>query len=411
MITMVIALLLNVGIKNKGNEALIASTKNIIWKFREDIKFIDMGAEGNHENQCVPQIAKNPMKSPYPWLYLIECLGVRTLRRCGFTINVSKKSKLSIYNDVDIVINSGGDQLSGEKFVGSSFLNLLYPILLDKPVVLFAESLGYYKRPLNRMVGKYIFKKVKLILVREELSKEYLIDLGVDTSKIFVTADPAFVLPPAPRSRINEILGVESIQSLQNPIIGVNPSGLISRYFKDPAKSEDYYVQSIADAIDHLVETKGANVLLIPHVYSKGGDDRLIIHKIMQKISNPQKVFQITNEHSAAELKGIIGLCDIFIGSRMHATIAATSLCIPTVGIAYSHKMHGIIGKTLGLEQYIIDIGKLDKDSLISVIEDVWSNRSDIRKHLEKVIPEVKEKSLSNGYLFAKYIESDLPST
>ena len=73
--------------------------------------------------------------------------------------------------------------------------------------------------------------------------------------------------------------------------------------------------------------------------------------------------------------------------------------------------MHGIIGKTLGLEQYIIDIGKLDKDSLISVIEDVWSNRSDIRKHLEKVIPEVKEKSLSNGYLFAKYIESDLPST
>lgn len=405
------ALLLNVGVKNKGNEALITSTKNIIWKFRKDIEFINMGVEGNHKNQIVPPVAKNPMKSPYPWLYFIKCLGIRILRQCGFTINVSKKSKLSIYDDVDIVINSGGDQLSGESIVGSSFFNILYPLLLDKPVVLFAESLGYYKHNVNRLVGRYIFRNVKLILVREELSKEYLIDLGIDADKIFVTADPAFILSPAPRSRVDEILGKEGIQNLQNPIVGVNPSGTISRYLDDPAKSEDYYVQSIVDAIDYLVETKGANILLIPHVYSKGGDDRIVIQKIMGKISNPQKVFQITNEYSAAELKGIIGLCDIFIGARMHATIAATSLCIPTVGIAYSHKIHGIIGKTLGLEQYIIDISKLDGDTLKSVIENVWVNREAIRKYLEGVIPEVKEKSLMNGYLFARYLESDLSPT
>jgi len=405
------ALLLNVGVKNKGNEALIASTKNIIWKFRRDIEFIDMGAEGNYENQIVPLIAKNPMKSPYPWLYLIECLGVRILRRCGFTANVSKESKLSVYDDVDIVIHSGGDQLSGESIVGSSFLNILYPLLLDKPVVIFAESVGYYKHYVNRLVGRYVFKNVKLILVREELSKEYLIALGIDADRIFVTADPAFVLPPAPRSKIDEILDIEGIHDLQNPIIGVNPSGLISRYFDDSAKSEDYYVQSIADVIDHLVETKGASILLIPHVYSEGGDDRVIIQKVMAKVINPQKVFQITNEYSAAELKGIIGLCDIFIGARMHATIAATSLCIPTVGIAYSHKMHGIIGKTLDLEQYIIDIDKLDSATLIAVIEEVWSDRDAIRKHLENVIPEVKEKSLLNGYLFASFLKSDLSST
>lgn len=402
---------MNVGIKNKGNEALVTSTKNIILEFWKDIEFIDTGTEGNHENQILPQIAKNPTKSPHPWLYLIECLGIHTLRRCGITINVPKKSKLSIYEEADIIINSGGDQLSGEKFVGSSFLNILYPLLLDKPVVLFAESLGHYNRSLNRVVGKYIFKRAKLILVREELSQEYLINQGIDAGKIFVTADPAFVLPPAPRSRVDEILRIEGVPCLQSPVIGVNPSGIISHYFNDPAKSEEHYVQSMADAMDHLVETKGANILLIPHVYAKGGDDRMVIQKIMKKVLYPQKVFQITNEYSAAELKGIIGLCDLFIGARMHATIAATSLCIPTVGIAYSHKMHGILGKTLDLEQYIIDISKLDSNTLKSVIEKVWSDRDVIREHLENVIPEVKEKSLMNGYLFARYLESDLSST
>ncbi|WP_082122773.1 polysaccharide pyruvyl transferase family protein [Methanoculleus sediminis] len=403
-----IALLLNVGVTNKGNEALVISTKKIIQDFREDIKFINVGAEGDDKNQIVPHIARNPTRSPYPWLYLIECVGIRALRRCGFAVSVSKKSKLSIYNEANVVINSGGDQLSGEKIIGSSFLNLLYPLLLDKPVVLFAESLGYYKYFINRLVGRYIFRNAKLILVREELSKEYLIDLGIDAGKIFVTADPAFILPPAPLSRVNEILSVEGISCLPNPIVGVNPSGLISRYFNDPEKSEDHYVQSIADVIDYLIETKEASVLLIPHVYSKDVDDRIVIQKVMKKVLNPQKVFQIANEYSATELKGIIGLCDMFIGSRMHATIAATSLCVPTIGISYSHKIHGIVGKTLGLERYIIDINKLDSDVLKSVAETVWSDRSSIKKHLENVIPEVKEKSLLNGHLFAKYLESDL---
>jgi len=406
---MVKILLLNVGSKNKGNQALISCTKSIITDYLNEVQIVEMGSkkEYNINNNIIPQIAENPSKNIHTWIYIFECVIIKAIRKCGLEINPPKNSRLEIYDRVDLVVNSGGDQLSGERIVGSSLLNLIYPILLDKPVVLFAESLGYYKNQLNKIMGKYVFNHSQLILVREDLSKEYLLHMGIDESKIHVTADPAYLLPAASKSRTEEILLAESIASLDSPLIGINPSGLISIFLDEKEKSEYHLIQSLTRTIDHLVKTKGANILLIPHVYTAGGDDRKFIQKILKNIPNHKNVYQITGEYSANELKGIIGLCDMFIGARMHATIAATSLYIPTVGIAYSHKMHGIIGKTLGLEQYIIDIKDIDDTILIKTCDTVWDNKDEIKKNLERVIPDVKKKASMNGYYLSEYLNSN----
>jgi len=401
------ALILNLDPKNKGNEALVSSTKFVINQFEDDIKFINMGGmidAINSQNTIIPLPAETIL-NPNAWLYLLECFIVKILRRYGFKASLPTISRIHIYDDVDVVINSGGDYLSGEKFTLSGFLNIIYALWLDKPVVLFAESLGYYRYLLNRITARYVFENVNLILVREDLSKEYLLKIGIDPEKIHVTADPAFLLSPAPRSRIDEILRSESIIITSRPVIGINPSGLIGRY-RDPAESEEAYTQSMVSVIDHLIKSWDVNVLLIPHVYTPGSDDRRIIGEIIKNANNPQRIFQIKNEYSAAELKGIIQLCDIFIGSRMHATIAATSLCIPTVGIAYSHKMNGILGGLLDMDQYIIKISQLNDTRLIEIADLVWSNRTAIKEHLEETMPRVKEKALLNGYYFSKFLKN-----
>jgi len=81
----------------------------------------------------------------------------------------------------------------------------------------------------------------------------------------------------------------------------------------------------------------------------------------------------------------------------MHATIASTSMFVPTVGIAYSHKMHGIIGEMLGLEDYIIDLEDLNHEILIEKVMEAWKNSERIVEHLKKTIPRVKERALKNG--------------
>ena len=191
---------------------------------------------------------------------------------------------------------------------------------------------------------------------------------------------------------------------MAGPLIGINPSGLIG---KISGVSEVHIAQIFATLIDKLISDWDATIVLIPHVYTSSLDDRSAIKLIAERVKNKRKLKSITNEYNAKELKGIIGMCDLFIGTRMHATIASTSMLVPTVGIAYSHKMHGIIGEMLGLEDYIIEIENLTYDNLVSAVHKAWLNREDLKDHLSKMIPIIREKAFQNGEYIKLLLEDN----
>ena len=118
----------------------------------------------------------------------------------------------------------------------------------------------------------------------------------------------------------------------------------------------------------------------------------------------------IKGEYSPQELKGIIGLCDLFIGSRMHSTIASTSMLIPTVGIAYGHKMHGVLGEGLRQNKYIIDINELTYETLMSKTNYVWTHRKEICKDLKTRMPKIRDKCLLNGKLVKELLDKQMTS-
>ena len=396
-------LVLHVRVSNRGSQALIFSLVDTVQKYIPNSQFTFMGVETDqNEIPIKKQLALKPLKNPYPWIYLIECSAIKMLKQIGISFPVSEKSNLFCYYDSDIVINTGGDHLSGEKFGLTSLLNISYAILLDKPVVLYAESLGYYKNSFFGFIANQVLNRTTLITVREDLSKKYLEQNKITKPKVYLTADSAFNLEPVSRSTVLEILLNEGIDVNHRPVIGINPSGLISQYRKSGSKdSNEEIVGIFARVIDSIIEKFNANIIMIPHVYTEEVSDKKVISEIYNVIKNKSKVNIIQNEYNAQELKGIIGICDLFVGARMHATIAATSMYVPTVGIAYSHKMHGIIGQMLKQENYIIDIEDLNYDSLMNKICDCWNNRDIIKQELRITIPQIKEKALLNG----KYVK------
>jgi len=410
---MIKILILNVGTTNKGNQAIVASSMEAIRRFVPDAEFILMGesevkAPELQIKEPAARVAfgqrRRPLQLLVSLLYLIECAVIHGLRKLGIYISVSGRSRLFDYYDCDLVVNSGGDILSGEGNFGlTAFLNILYAVLLDKPVVLYGESLGYFSNFIFNAVAKFVLNRTTLILLREELSKEYLDREGITKPKIYVTAEPAFLLSAAPEEHVYSILSSEGINEIKRPLIGINPSGRIMK--------DDNKIEVFARAIDDLIENLNATILMIPHVYTEGVDDRVVIDRIFRKIRNKSNVMTINKEYTAQELKGIIGQCDLFIGARMHATIASTSMLVPTVGIAYSHKMHGIIGKMLGQEKYILDVKDLNYEGLKSKIYDAWQNREGIREELALKIPQLKEKALLNGKLVKELVVDSLTTS
>ena len=168
-------LILNVGWSNKGNRALVESTIETIKTFVPDTEFYLMGPYERYHNglQIKKQAGwgisiRKPHYTIMSLLYLFKCSCINIVERFNVHISISKNSRLFDYYDSAIVINSGGDHLSGEYGIGTlgTFINISYAILLGKPIVLYGDSLGYFKNPALNYIAKFVFDRTNLILVR-----------------------------------------------------------------------------------------------------------------------------------------------------------------------------------------------------------------------------------------------------
>lgn len=327
------------------------------------------------------------------------------LHRIGLNTKLTETSGIQEYFDADIIISTGGDVLTedyGSPF--SHFINPLFGILLNKPVVLYAESIGPFNKKWNKIIGRFILNRMCLITLREEISRKHLKELGINKAPIYVTADSAFLLKPAPHQIIKVIMLKEGIDKSNKRLIGMSVSKIIARYgflgLKDNEEKYTKYINLMSKVVDYLIENLNATVIFVPHVIEPwGNDDRTVADDIINLVKNKNKCLSIKEEYTVEEIKGIIGECNLFIGARMHATVASTSMFVPTIAIAYSHKTHGIIGKMLEQERYVLDIKNLDYDTLISKIDDAWNNREKIKKNLESKMDNIKGHALLNAKL------------
>jgi len=99
----------------------------------------------------------------------------------------------------------------------------------------------------------------------------------------------------------------------------------------------------------------------------------------------------VTEEYDQSEIKTIIGLCDFFVGSRMHACIAALSQGIPTVALAYSPKFLGVF-QSVDVGDMVLDARQLNLEDLLDECIARFENRQLVAKHLQKVIPRIQDE-------------------
>ena len=147
--------------------------------------------------------------------------------------------------------------------------------LLNKPIVIFAQSIGPFNNKITRHVSKCCLDKVDLLMVREEITEKYLHDIGV-TNQIHLNADSAFLLDPAPEEKIAEILLKYNINTDHRPIIGLSVSQLIFEMNQNRIKgsnSENSYVSLMPITAITLLKN------LMPSWYSAScdNDDTLAI--------------------------------------------------------------------------------------------------------------------------------------
>lgn len=343
-----------------------------------------------------------------------------------FDLNIVKYNKsffrsiFDILNEskkADIIVGVYGDAFVGKNFFTN--IKFLFKLLIvtstGKPVILFPLSVGPFNSILIKLFVRMIFNRMRSISVRDEISTSFLHEAGVKKPPIYLTADTAFILEPVHNKRMEQILSKEGIN--EKPLVGLNVSQLLN-YKSNEKNLVPSYIDLMTNIADYIVSNIDATVILIPHeisfagvelvgdVKNLGGDDITAIKDVFAKVKNKQRVIPIITKYNSEELKGIIGMCDVFIGARTHSTIASTTMYVPTIAIGYSHKAYGIM-RMVGLEKYVCNFENMNLEELKSNIDDIWIHKEEIRSALTSKIGILKESAWSNGKLVKEILKKE----
>lgn len=297
---------------------------------------------------------------------------------------------------------AGGDSFSDiygmARFYYVSLPQLLV-LFMGKKLYLLPQTLGPFKGTIAKLVARYILRRSRLIYSRDYAGLEEMQKLlGKEniSHKLKFCYDVGFVIDAVKPQRLdvnNDILRKKRVK----PLVGVNVSGLLfmGGYTQNNMfdLKTDYRVL-VNEIIHFMIKEKKASVLLVPHVFGSGDNpesDSVVCEKIYHELKSVygDQISLVRGRYNQNEIKYIIGLCDFFIGSRMHACIAALSQCIPAVTIAYSKKFIGVM-QTIGVAELVADPRKLEKDEILSIIDEAFEKRASLKGHLEKTMPLVK---------------------
>lgn len=234
--------------------------------------------------------------------------------------------------------------------------------VLGRPLVLGPQTYGPFYQAKNRDVAKKAIEKAELVIARDKESADYV--QSFCNKKVQVTTDVAFLLPFTKTDR-NE--GEGKIK------IGLNISGLLSLFM--PVTTERHFTLKcdydalIRKLLGMVCENPRYQVYLFSHVQEDYDVSRAFVQEFPACITIPFVA-------DPMDLKSHISAMDIFIGSRMHATIAAFSSGVATIPLAYSRKFRGMF-ESLGYP-YTVDLQDMELDEILEKIQNYIANRQDL---------------------------------
>ncbi len=253
--------------------------------------------------------------------------GVRSVNR------KSAKDIIGAVRKCDLLISGGGSLLqdvTSKKSILYYLMIMWAAFFFRKKVFIYSQGIGPIQSKINRRLTAMTLSHVNGIVVRDESSRELLIEIGIKREKIIVTADPVLRIKKADLSIGRQILMEEGF----TPEPGRMTVGFAIR----EKKTDSNFVDELCISIRRLIDEYQAQIVLIPFHYS---EDMAVIEEIESRLDGA--VCCIRHKYLTNEMLSIIGNMDILVGVRLHALIHAAIMDVPMIAVSYDPKINSFM--------------------------------------------------------------------
>ncbi len=274
---------------------------------------------------------------------------------------------------IGIFISGGGGLLqdvSGRGLSISYYLGLVMLARLFKiPCVIYAQGIGPVKRRINKRIIKSVLTKVNLIMVRDDQSRIFLEEIGIEKELVVVT-DPAFLL--SPEELPEDMVKKYQLNSVPEIINGMT-IGIVIRNCPEIRKDYQKITLQIAKIADYLITEYQAKIIFLP--FQKKQDWPLLQDIVKQMDYSNFHCFD--QEVTPAQILSLVSRLSLIIAMRFHAIIFATINNVPFIALSYDPKISNYVN-SLGLTELLLNLNQL-------TLTEIDNKLKYIRVHQEKI--------------------------
>lgn len=299
-----------------------------------------------------------------------------------------------IFKNVDVVFDIGqGDSFSD--IYGRKRFEMIDKIhktarFFRKPYILLPQTIGPFdNRKIKKEADKTISKAFS-VMARDKISYDYVVN---NTSQVNVKEyiDVAFFLPYTKSQFDSKYINV-----------GINVSALLwnGGYNKNNQfELKTDYKELIKEIISYFIGKSKVKLHLVSHVVNhvRNIENDYAIAFDLKKDLPDDRVVLAPLFLTPIDAKDYISGLDFFMGSRMHATIAAFSSGVPVVPIAYSRKFNGLFIDTLQYK-YMADLKQDSIERVLSIIKSSFEDRLEVKQLIQERLNSIVDEKKKNLY-------------
>lgn len=192
---------------------------------------------------------------------------------------------------------------------------------------------------------------------------------------------------------------------MESDVVGIN----LSNYISGGDELSTIRGMNILRMVEYILQETDYNILLIPHVFWVGQDDRIICKVVYDMFRDTNRVFLCESEKlNYCEIRYIISKCRYFVGARTHSVISAYSMQVPALALGYSVKSIGI-AKAVGLpKELVVDSNHLKSNNEFTKGFKYMEENEAVIKRIYKGMPEYIEKAYGAREIIKRVYEHRL---
>ncbi|MFA7685642.1 MAG: polysaccharide pyruvyl transferase family protein [Candidatus Gracilibacteria bacterium] len=269
----------------------------------------------------------------------------------------------------DYFILGGGGLFGGPK----RRANLIWGIqavmayFYGKKVVMYGQSIGPIKKFIDRLILKRLFKKAKLIIVRDKPSKDRLRELGIE-KKVYVYPDLAFRFKIETDEHQREKRLIVALRQMENLPVDFN--------------------ESISSFLNWVIAEHKWNVTFI--TFQKGVESDEKLHEEIMEMINDKSYLDLIDEHDIEKIIRVYLESEMVFGMRLHSLISAIKTDTPFMAINYAPKVKDFL-ESSGMEDHFLNLNEINPEKLKKQFTKVFTKKEDIISQLKKYNEKAKE--------------------